>query len=111
MNILRIGTISLLFTALSAAFSGYILSENDNIPYPDDKQYVIRIAPENIVKFVGASDVGDGSSDDPYEDIEEAIVEAPDDATLIFKAGSVHSFSGVINRPFKLKGYNVVIDR
>lgn len=90
----------------------YVWYKYDHIPYSQSKQYVIRIAPENAVKFVGGTNPGDGGPGDPYEDIEEAIVEAPDGATLIFKAGSVNTFSSsplVINRPFTLKGRNVTI--
>jgi len=64
------------------------------------------------VKFVGPNNPGGGSPNAPYEDIEEAIVFAPNDATLIFKAGSVNTFSGdrlIINRPFTLKGKDVTI--
>jgi hypothetical protein len=64
-----------------------------------------------MVKFVGADNSGDGSPNDPYKDIKEAIENAPDGATLIFKAGSVNTFSGtlIINRPFILKGRDVTI--
>jgi hypothetical protein len=63
------------------------------------------------VKFVGAADLGDGSPNDPYRDIEEAIVEAPDNTTLVFKAGSDNTFSGslTINRPLTLIGHNASI--
>lgn len=84
----------------------------DNAPYPHNHDMMTRIAPLNVVKFVGGGVAGDGSPSDPYEDIEEAIADAPDGATLIFKAGSTNTFSGdplVINRPFTLKGYDVVI--
>jgi hypothetical protein len=80
--------------------------------YPMDQTHVTRIAPQDAVKFVGDDDPGDGSPSDPYEDIEEAIDEAPDDATLIFKAGSVNTFSAatlVIERRFTLKGWDVTI--
>ena len=90
----------------------HVWYQYDHIPYSDDKEYVIRIAPENIVKFVGDDNPGDGGPGDPYEDIEEAIVEAPDGATLIFKTGSVNTFSSsplVIDRPLTLRGYNVTI--
>lgn len=84
----------------------------DSVDYKFRQEHVIQIAPLNVVKFVGEDNPGDGGPGDPYEDIEEAIVEAPDGATLIFKAGSVNTFSSsplVIDRPFTLKGYNVVI--
>ncbi len=82
--------------------------------FPADQVMTTRIAPLNAVKSVGANNPGDGSPDDPYEDIEEAIVEAPDRATLIFKAGSVNTFAAstlVIDRPFTLKGHDVTIQK
>lgn len=85
----------------------------DNIPYSDGKKYILRIAPIEGVKFIGAIYPGDGSPNAPYEDIEEAIAEAPDDVTLIFETGSTNTFSAttlVIERPFTLKGYNVTIE-
>lgn len=73
---------------------------------------VYRIAPKDIVKFVGAANPGDGTPDDPYANIEEAIAEAPDGATLIFKAGSDNTFSAApltITRPLTMRGRDVVI--
>lgn len=86
----------------------------DSVPFPNNQRISFRIAPLNVVKFVGDSNPGDGSPSDPYEDIEEAIDDAPNGATLIFKAGSTNTFSGdplVINRPFTLKGHNVIIQK
>jgi hypothetical protein len=88
----------------------------DSVPgdYNNNQKHVIQIAPQNVVKFVGAANLGDGSPDDPYRDIEEAVVEAPNGATLIFKAGSDNTFSAAtltINRPFTLKGRDVIIRR
>ena len=77
-----------------------------------DQAHTTWIAPEDVVKFVGAANSGDGSPDDPYENIEEAIANAPDGATLIFKAGSDNTFSAaplVIDRPLVLKGKNAII--
>ena len=73
---------------------------------------VTRIAPRDMAKFVGDSDAGDGSPDNPYKDIDEALAEAPEGATLMFKAGSDNTFSGdslVINRRLTLKGKDVTI--
>jgi hypothetical protein len=86
----------------------------DNVPNNLNLNHrqLVRIAPLNVVKFVGDNNPGDGSPDDPYEDIEEAIAEAPDGATLIFKAGSDNTFSAgtlTINQPFTLKGKDVTI--
>ena len=84
----------------------------DNVNYDTDQKYVRYIAPEQGVKFVGAADAGDGSPNDPYENIEEAIVEAADNTALIFKAGSVNTFSAAtltISKPLTLRGYNATI--
>ncbi len=86
----------------------------DNVPefFNLKQHHVTRIAPLNVVKFVGDSNPGDGSPDDPYEDIEEAIAEVPDNATLIFKAGSDNTFSAptlTIGKPLILKGKDVII--
>jgi hypothetical protein len=75
---------------------------------------VLGAAPRNVVGFVGAGSSGRGSPNSPYQNIEEAISKAPDNATLIFKADSVNSFSAsplVINRPLTLKGYQATITR
>jgi len=82
--------------------------------FPIDQDHVTHLAPKDVVKFVGATNPGDGSPDDPFKDIEEAILEAPNGATLIFKAGSVNTFSTntlVINRPLIFKGYNIIIGK
>jgi hypothetical protein len=86
----------------------------DNVPegLTIDQAHTTWIAPLDVVRFVGGGNPGDGSPYDPYEDIEEAIALAPSDATLIFRAGSVNTFSGdtlFINRPFTLKGKDVTI--
>jgi hypothetical protein len=77
-----------------------------------DQAHVTQIAPEGVVKFVGSVIAGDGSPNEPYKDLGTALDYAPDGATLIFKAGSDNTFAGgslVIERPFKLKGYDVRI--
>ncbi|UCE18188.1 MAG: C10 family peptidase [Gemmatimonadota bacterium] len=79
---------------------------------PVDQSIAIQLAPEDVVKFVGDDSPGDGSPNNPYENIEEAIDEAPDYATLIFKAGTINTYSAamlVIDRPFTLKGFQVTI--
>ncbi|MBC8526498.1 MAG: C10 family peptidase [Candidatus Cloacimonetes bacterium] len=85
-----------------------------SVHYNTSQYHVLKIAPEDVVKFVGGDDPGDGGPGDPYEDIEEAIAEAPDNSTLIFRAGSNNTFSGnslEIDRPLVLKGYNAVIQK
>ena len=79
--------------------------------FPVGQEHVTHIAPTKM-KFVGNTNLGDGSPDNPYMNIEEALIEAPNGTTLIFKAGSVNTFNAgtlVINRPLILKGYNAVI--
>jgi hypothetical protein len=68
----------------------------------------------NVVGFVGASSSGTGSPNTPYQNIQQAIANAPNNATLIFQANSVNTFSGsslVINTPLTLKGCNVTITK
>ncbi|MDZ7262044.1 MAG: C10 family peptidase [candidate division KSB1 bacterium] len=84
----------------------------DNVQGFNLKQGHITLIAPLMVKFVGNSTSGDGSPDSPYKNIEEAVANAPDDATLIFKAGSDNTFSAstlVINRPLTLKGKDVII--
>jgi hypothetical protein len=86
----------------------------DSAPFPLNHGTMTRIAPLDMTKFVGGGVAGDGSPNEPYLGIEQAIAGAPDGATLIFKAGSTNTFSGdplVINRPFTLRGYNVIIQK
>lgn len=88
----------------------------DGVPrgYTIDQTHVTRIAPQNVVRFVGATNPGNGSPDDPYEDVEEAISKVINDATLIFMAGSDNTFSATtltIDRPLTLKGWNATIRR
>jgi len=66
-----------------------------------------RIAPRDVVKFVGSTSFGDGSPANPYLNIETAVNAAPDGATLIFKAGSDNTFAAAtltLSRPMTLKG-------
>ncbi|MCI0515110.1 C10 family peptidase [candidate division KSB1 bacterium] len=86
----------------------------DAVPsgYTDNQKHVIQLAPQNVVKFVGATSGGDGSPNAPYRNLEAAIVGAPDGATLIFKASSDNTFSAAtltITKPLTLKGVDVVI--
>jgi hypothetical protein len=74
--------------------------------------FVWDVAPLSVVGFVGASSSGNGSPSTPYQNVQQAITNAPSGATLIFQANTVNTFSGsslVINRPLTLKGYNVTI--
>jgi len=64
------------------------------------------------VGFVGASSSGNGSPYTPYQNIQQAITNAPAGGTLIFQANSINTSSVsplVINRPLTLKGYNATL--
>jgi len=92
------------FTYDTVATNGLVFEVTDNTK---------QIAP-TLVRFVGAASPGDGSPNDPYRDVEEAIVEAPDNSTLIFKAGSNNAFAAAtltINRPLTLTGRDVTISK
>ena len=86
-----------------------------DLPFPDNHYHATHIAPKDVVKFVGDDNPGDGSPDDPYEDIEEAIADKadiPNGATLIFKAGSGNTFAAnsiVIDFPVTLKAEDATI--
>jgi len=78
-------------------------------PYRVDK-----IAPRDVVRFVGTGGSGDGSPNNPYQNIEEAVAHATDHATLIFESFSANTFSApalTINRPLTLKGIQVTISK
>ena len=84
----------------------------DSLVYDLHQKHLTQIAPRDVVRFVGAPHAGDGSPDNPYEDIDEALASVPDGTTLVFKAGSTNTFSAgslVIDRPITLKGYNVTV--
>jgi len=110
----------------------WVIYGYNRLPLPDELQFfqdnawhtmgshvirwgmVRRIAPRDHVKFVGASSPGDGTPDDPYQNVAEAIAESPSGSTLIFKAGSTNYFSTatlVIDDPHILRGRNAVIRR
>jgi hypothetical protein len=76
---------------------------------------VTKVAPLDVVKFVGASGSGNGSPGSPYQNVEEALANAPNNtSTLIFQAQSVNTFSAAtlyINRPLTLKGIQVTITK
>jgi hypothetical protein len=81
--------------------------------FPNSQDHVTQIAPEGVVRFVdhGASG-GDGSPAEPYLGLDGALTDAPDNTTLIMKAGSTHALPGspaVLNKPMTLKGYDVTI--
>jgi hypothetical protein len=75
--------------------------------------FVERIAPQDVVKFVGGLFLaGDGSPSSPYFALQQALDQAPDEATLVFKAGTIHTYPAdqlVIDRPLTLNGYGVTI--
>ncbi|HWX19362.1 MAG TPA: C10 family peptidase [Candidatus Binatia bacterium] len=76
--------------------------------------HITRIAPKDVVRFVGAGGSGSGSPGSPYQNIEEGIAKAANGTTLIFKAGSYNSFSAsqlVVNKPLQLKAINATIGK
>ncbi len=80
--------------------------------FPKNQDMTIQIAPLNVVKFVGAAVSGHGSPAAPYLGIEEALANASDGATLIFKAGSDNTFAAsalTIDRPLTLKAMGATI--
>jgi hypothetical protein len=83
----------------------------DNVDYHITQEHCTGIAPESGVRFVGDGNPGDGSPDNPFQDIEENIAAVPDSVTLTFKTGSAIPFSAdnvVIDRPMVFKGKTVI---
>ncbi len=86
----------------------------DNVPgeYHLYQSNLIHVAPLNV-RFVGDITSGDGSPNNPYKNIEEALAAVADYTTLIFKADSVNTFSSptlVIDKPLLLKGEGISIE-
>ncbi|UCE59889.1 MAG: C10 family peptidase [Phycisphaerales bacterium] len=93
--------------------NGWYSLDDINLDYWADQKHVTRIAPKSVVGFVGSDAASsDGSPGTPYHNLADAAANAPDGATLIFKAGRDDTFAGgslVVDRPFTLKGYDVTI--
>ncbi|MFH1572688.1 MAG: C10 family peptidase [Acidobacteriota bacterium] len=82
------------------------------VNYPFDQDHTTRIAPLDVVRFIGDTNSGDGTPDNPYQDLDEALTETPDNVTLILKAGSVSTFDSypyVLDRRVTIKGHGVTI--
>jgi hypothetical protein len=94
--------------------NGWYSFDNIHDGFNHKMDCVTGVAPYKAVGFVGAGSSGNGSPNSPYQNITQAITEAPDNATLILQAGSVNTFSGaplLINRPLTLKGYQATITK
>jgi hypothetical protein len=85
--------------------------DSTQLQFTLNQYHATQLAPLDVIQFVGAADAGDGSPDDPYRDLAEAAIEAPNNTTLIFKAGTDNTFSGplTVNRPLTLIGHEVSI--
>jgi hypothetical protein len=84
----------------------------DTLPWSEHQQHAVHIAPAGVVRFVAESGAGDGTPSNPYGDLEEAVAEAPDGATLIFRTGGQYTHAAsplVIERALTLKGRDVTI--
>jgi hypothetical protein len=95
---------------------GWYTLDNVNVPeltLPTDiTDFVWDLAPLESVGFVGNGSSGDGSPNSPYQNLNQAVAKAPNNATLIFDAGSVNTLSSyplTINRPLTLKGYQATV--
>jgi hypothetical protein len=83
-------------------------------PLIEGHNFLRYVAPEGVVRFVGAGTSGDGSPKEPYADVDAALGDAPDGTTLVFKAGSNNTFFAntlTISRPMTLKGVEATIQR
>ena len=86
----------------------------DDLEYfPFDQAFIARIAPKDVVRFVGGTiSPYDGTPDSPYQTINQALLAAPSGTKLVFKAGTTHTLSSenkVITKPLLLVGKNVQI--
>jgi hypothetical protein len=105
----------------------YAFDDAPELKKPQMPRHVSYIAPINT-KFVEAgSGSGDGTPINPWKNLNEAISEADDYDTIIFKAGERYNIKSksrakdkeyrslsnsngfVIDKPLTLKGYDVVI--
>jgi hypothetical protein len=82
--------------------------------FPDNQWNTIRIAPKDVVKFVGGGTRGDGTPNSPYSDLETALGTVVDGTTLVMKAGTTHSLPRtgdyvVLDKPITLMGHMVTI--
>ena len=95
----------------SGASNGWYTLDAVNTPngnFDNNQWEVRRIAPRDAVKFVDTAGFGDGTPSSPYGSLNQALQNASDNTTLVFKAGSVNTYGSVItiNRPLTLKGYD-----
>jgi hypothetical protein len=87
------------------------------VDFINNQKQVVFIAPENVVRFVDITGPGDGSPDSPHGSIQGAVGDAPDGATLIFKAGSDNTFDSdnltldYRDKELTLKGVDATIRR
>lgn len=82
-----------------------------SVPYGHYQFFNTRIAPVNV-KFVGhGSLVNDGSPNDPYSSLSDALDKAPSNGTVIMHAGDSYSTSDTIQRhdPLTIRGHHVTI--
>lgn len=73
------------------------------------------IAPEGKVRFVDNNDLlmgGDGTPDNPYWPLTNAINSAPNNSILIMKTETVHELSGInatLSKPMILRGQGITL--
>jgi hypothetical protein len=96
-----------------ASAIGWYLRNSVPSGYNTDQGMVSRIAPLYSVRFVAEEGLfGDGTPSNPYNNLAEALTDAPDDVTLVFQAGSTHLLTGtaaVLNTPHVYKGTDVLL--
>jgi peptidase C10-like protein len=94
----------------------YLIDGFDDCYTFDEWRRIMRdTAPKDVIKFVGGGSAGDGSPDDPYANIEEAIAEANlYNKTLVFKSGSTNPFYAdevILDQKCELRGLDVIIQK
>ena len=83
----------------------------DSYTYNVAQDQTMHIAPVGTVRFIGGTvSPSDGSPSDPYQTLDQALLQVPNGTTLIMKANSSQTLSGgQLGRPMVLKGKDVTI--
>jgi hypothetical protein len=83
----------------------------DSYAYNVAQDQTLKVAPAGAVRFIGGTvSPSDGSPSDPYQTLDQALLQVANGTTLIMKANSSQTISGgQLSRPMVLKGKDVTI--
>jgi hypothetical protein len=84
----------------------------DSYTFNFAQDHALWVAPVGIVRFIGGNvSPSDGSPSDPYQTLDQALLQVSNGTTLIMKAGTSQTLSGgQLSRPMVLKGKEVTIN-